>query len=322
MSKRKKPLSTYQWGLLDDDDDNPRAHSKRKITGHVEEDNIYGDMEADELEEDEEEETAHIDEQPRQQQQQQQGLAVLNSMPIKGKGRAAEEDVPSVGLHKHYCNHYNRWSNECFTHSQDDSSDDDAEHEPYDTRKRGECFLCAWGNRFHDGVKAKHVNKLFAILDNYGACDNIELAMQLHLYFKEKVYRAEKGMCMLTAQIALEHITGVHSLSAVIFIGESIRAWKETWFCLRDSMFKENNKCDKDTFNSFKESQKMLLMLYKMDPKHMNFNFGKSREDINKLGMPFMMMTEMKQVRDKDKRTRKTKKLLSTDERYNRGIEI
>lgn len=318
MSKRKRPLANHDWDLLGDD--NPRPTKSRAI-GYEEED--------------EEEETVHIDDHDNQPQtQQQQGLSVLNSLPIKGKGKAIEDDVPCVCLDEHYSNNYNNWANARFTQIDDDQEDDDGE-EPfgslvrrrvprtdYDTRKRGECFLCSWGNRFHDGVKAKHVNVLFGILDNYGACDNIELAMQIHLYFKEKVYRSEKGMCMLTTEIALEHIVGMHSLSAVVFIGESIRTWKQALFCFRDAIFKANGKFDKEAFNNFKECQKMLCILYKMDVKNLGFNFGKSREDINKLGVPFFMMTEMKQIRDKDKRKEKTKKLLDTDVRYKRGVEI
>lgn len=340
MSKRKRPLSNYDWDLLGGGSDNNTRPTKRSNIG--DQFRLSGEDEGDE---EEEEETMHIDEdgprQPQQQTQQQQGMAVLNSMPVKGKGKASiDDDVPCVCLDAHYSNNYNTWVNARFPRLEEDSDseeeDEREEMDPllgtmvrrktprsaYDTRERGECFLCAWGNRFHDGVKAKHVNILFGILDNFGSCANEELAMQLHLYFKEHVYREEKRMSMLTVEIALEHIVGMHSLSAMMFIGESIRTWKQALFCFKDSIFKANGKFDKEAFNNFKECQKMLCILYKMDIKTLNFNYGKSREDINKLGVPFFMMTEMKQVREKDKRTEKTKKLLATDVRYNRGVEI
>lgn len=322
-SKRKRSLAEYEWGLDDADDFMSSRPTKRAAIN-----------EDDDGEEEEEEETMHMDEEvtPQQQQsQQQKGMAVLNSMPVKGNGRAAkavEDDVPCVCLDEHYNTHYNAWVKARFSRcqgqyeSEEEDEEDEEEDDDDDNKERGECFLCSWGNRFHDGVKAKHVNVLHGILDNYGACDNLELARQLHLYYKEKVYRKERGMSMLTTKIALQHIVGMHSLSATFFLGESIKAWKEAWFCFKNITFKANGKFDKEAFNNWKECQKMLCILYKMDVKSMNFNYGKSREDISKLGVPFFMMPEMKQVRDKDKRATKTKKLLAAGTKFSRGTEI
>jgi len=333
MSKRRRSLADIdqEWGLLDDGPSASLRYSKRRNMGR---DNDIDDM----LEEegDEEEETVHIEEEAAPHKQQQQGMAVLNSMPVKGRGKVGtvEDDVPCVSLDDHYACNYNTWANKRFPAEDDEDDEEDdlyggggtlTNRRPlrpeYDTRTRCECFLCSWGNRFHDGVKAKHVNRLFGILDNYGACDNLELAKQLHLYFKEKVYKEGVGMVMLTTEIALEHIVGLHSLSAIIFIGESIRAWKQAWFCFKNAIFKANGKFDKEAFNNFKECQKMLCILYKMDPKNINFSYGKSREDINKLGLPFFMMPEMKQKRDKDKRKKATQRHINTDAMYDRGMD-
>jgi len=192
----------------------------------------------------------------------------------------------------------------------------------YDTQKRGECFLCAWGNRFHDGVKAKKVNRLFDIVDGYGMCDNIELAQQLHLYFKESVYKPGQGMSMLTKEIALEHIEGMHTLSAIIFIGQSIKTWMKVFFNSANTLYKANGKIDKEASILMKDSQKMLNELYKMDPSKLNFNFGKSRDDTSKMGAPFRIMPEFKQKKEKDKRAKKTDQLRSADRVYKRGLDV
>lgn len=192
----------------------------------------------------------------------------------------------------------------------------------YDTQKRGECFLCAFGNRFHDGVKAKKVNRLFDIMDGYGMCHNIELAQQLELYFKENVYKPGQGMTMLTKEIALEHIEGMHTLSAIIFIGESIKTWMKVFFNSANTLYKANGKIDKEASILMRDSQKMLNELYKMDPSKLNFNFGKSRDDTNKLGAPFRIMPEFKQKKEKDKRAKKTNQLRSANQVFKRGLDV
>ena len=166
------------------------------------------------------------------------------------------------------------------------------------------------------------MNRLFDIVDGYGTCDNIELAQKLHLYFKENVYKSGQGMTMLTKEIALEHIEGMHTLSAIIFIGESIKTWTKVFFNSANTLYKANGKIDKEVSILMKDAQKMLNELYKMDVSKLNFNFGKSRDDINKLGTPFRIMTEFKQKKDKDKRAKKTTQLRSADRVYKRGVEV
>lgn len=193
----------------------------------------------------------------------------------------------------------------------------------YDTQEREECFLCSWGNRHHDGIKAKYVNALHDIMEQqYNVCNNVDLALQLELYYKKKVYRPNCGMSMLTKEIALEHIEGLHSLSATLFLGESIRACKKIMFGMQNAIFKANTKYDKEAINQFKEMLKLLCMLYKMNPDQMLFNYGKTREDTASMGRPFNIMTQLKQVRDKDRRSKQTKQLNSTNASFQRGFDI
>lgn len=179
----------------------------------------------------------------------------------------------------------------------------------YDSLRRPECFLCAWGNKFHDGIKAKHVNRLMDIMDEYGKCSNIELAGMLHLYFKHKVYKPEEGMGMLTKEVALEHIEGLHSLSASIFVGESIRKWKKVFFGFENALFKENGKYDEKAFDKLEKSQKILIMLYKLKIEELNFSLGKSSDDTRRIAQPFNLMEEMKQTKATRKRVKKKRKL-------------
>lgn len=347
MSKRSTPLSNYDWDYLDQ-----APPAKRRAIEAADDD-------------DEEEETVAIDEDTPQQQ----GLAVLNTMPVKGnKIKVADEEIPSVPLRQHYTTLYNSIMTTRFPPSESNSSSDEEEEDDdlfaslarsdsssvsasqrmvteaienvnkaassfvtrakksarihYKTEERGECFLCAYGNRFHDGVSAKHINRLFDIMDTYGMCDNVELAQKLHLFFKVNVYKAETGMSMLTKEIALEHIEAMHTLSATIFIGESIKTWREVFFSCANELFRANGTIDKAKAMLMKDAQKMLNELYKMDPSKMVFNFGKSREDTNKQGAPFRMMPEFKQKKEKDKRAKKTSQLSNANQVYNRGLEI
>lgn len=67
--------------------------------------------------------------------------------------------------------------------------------------------MCTWSDRFYEGVNVDKVIRLFEIADeNNVMCDKREVALQLHLYFKDEVYQSDQGMSMLTKEIALEHI--------------------------------------------------------------------------------------------------------------------
>lgn len=180
----------------------------------------------------------------------------------------------------------------------------------FDSLRRPECFLCAWGNKFHDGIKAKHANRLLEIVDEYyGKSSNIELAGMLHLYFKKKVYKPEDGMTMLTKQVVLDHIEGLHSLSASIFVGESIRKWKKIFFGLENALFKENGKYDDKTIDKLEKAQKMINMLYKMKIEELNFSHGKTSDDTRRIAQPFNLMHELKQKTAQRKQIKKKKQL-------------
>lgn len=169
-------------------------------------------------------------------------------------------------------------------------------HDPNTQCGKKECFLCSWGDKYHDGIKAPHIEKLNMIIDNcYTRYNNDELAQQCHLYFKENVYDPDSGMAMLEKEDVLEHIEALHSLNAKFYLGESIRSWKKIKFILENSVFRaglgtDETQLDYKVFIALEKTQKMLHSLYKTDIQKLMFNQGTSTEDMNKLGAYHQIM--------------------------------
>lgn len=166
------------------------------------------------------------------------------------------------------------------------------------------CFLCAYGDRFHDGIHLAHINKLNDIIDQcYGITSNKELAEQLHMYFKKNVYQEGIGMAMLEKDVALRHIEEFHSLSAKIYIGESIKKWSMIRNLLERSLFLDD--CTPVTKNIivYERVQKIISSFYTMPLPKMNFNLGATKEDLNKLGAFHHIMPEFTHKREKRIRT-------------------
>jgi hypothetical protein len=170
-----------------------------------------------------------------------------------------------------------------------DDDDNPRPRKRYSTKHRNECFLCGWGNKYHDGIDAPHVNKLIEIIDtNYGVHHNREIANEMHLYFKYEVYDPASGMQMLTREVALEHIEGMHSLNAKIFLGESIRQEKQLSFLFLNAIWRPDQDTpgaysyDKIAADQYRKSQKALRELYLMPLNKMNFSNGNGAEDLKR----------------------------------------
>jgi len=357
MAKRQRPLSAIDWELLEHD--SVRAKRSKHGSGddieEEEDETVHIDQSHRQKEEEEQQQhglailnSMAIDK-----------SSIVNDNGGGRKGAAIQEDVPTVPLDDHYNTLYNkimttrfppRYVSESSEEEEEDITVDTlfgslGSHAPpsvteqqkkrkakarrlvqtpaYNRTERDECFLCSWGNRHHGGIKHKHIDALETIYGQYGeGCDNIDLALHLSIYYEKNVYKPGRGMTMLTKEIALEHIEGLHSLSATIFLGEAIRSCKKVMFGFQNAIFKANGKYDKEAANQFKEMIKMICMLHKMKPSEMLFNYGKTREDTARMGRPFNMMAQMKQVRDKEKRAKRTKQINTANEVFNRGLEI
>lgn len=171
------------------------------------------------------------------------------------------------------------------------------------TLQNTECFLCAYGDDFHDGIHQTHINTMKRILkNNYGKVRNIELSQFVHLYFVKWVYRPDLGMEMLEADMVLDHIEGLHSLSAMNFIVESIRDFKKVRFIARDSMCRSDGTFDYKAFSAFRQSHEALEKLYSKKPQGMLFNEEATAKDYNEKGaivnlLPFSRDKEERQKR-------------------------
>lgn len=157
----------------------------------------------------------------------------------------------------------------------DDDGDDDASHSSSETSAARtehirECFLCSWGDRFHDSVYGTLVNRLHAIFSlNYGRVENAALAQMLHLYFKKRVW--QPGMPMLTQEVALTHIEQMHSLDPRITVGEMIRHYHRLFLTFQNEIYYDNGSFNPRAFAAMNHAGKMILSLYKSDPVKMNF---------------------------------------------------
>ncbi len=254
------------------------------------------------------------------------------------KRPAYVDDEPRVPLHEHFIERYNETMNKRYPVDEADeeesvASGDEAQQliarppafadlfeslgagvphtaprapRPYDKRTRPECFMCAFGNRYHDGIEAKHRCRMDEIMDMYGGCDNEELAEMLVLYYDRHVYRTpdgrvRPGMSRFTRQVALEHIKH-HTKDAVIFLGESVDLLLEIRFGMADIIFKKNGRHDKDALAGFINVQKLLNTQMTMKPENMIFNFGKSAEDTRRMGRRFNFMECFKQKKERQER--------------------
>ncbi len=194
-------------------------------------------------------------------------------------------------------------------------SPDRGEPIEHERRKRAcsnghyECFLCAWGDKFHDGIEAPKVNTLMRIIkQNYGVHDNVEIAQQLHLYFRAEIYDPDSGMAMLTMAVALEHIEGLHSLDAAMFLGESIRDEKRIAFLLKNMIFRQDGTYNEKALADYRRSVFNTRQLYNMRLQNMNFANGNTREDLRPQANYFNLQQPFTQRAERQKRQERVQK--------------
>lgn len=172
------------------------------------------------------------------------------------------------------------------------------------------CFLCAFGDRFHDGIRAPHIARLNNIYEKfYGKMSNYELANAMHLYFKANIYSEDDSIPMLEPQVILEHIEGRHSLAALNFIVESIKDYEQVKFIAKGCLCKADGTMDHRAFAIFDKAQTKLEKLYTMKIDNMNFNNGQTMEDLNSKGGYFNLMPMFSQ---REERTRRLKRKASS----------
>ena len=171
---------------------------------------------------------------------------------------------------------------------------------------QNECFLCSSGDKFHDGIRVPHINRLFEIVRKfYARVKNEQLAIFVHLYYKNNIYNEDEGTPMLKPHIILEHFEGLHSLSATNFLVESIRDQKQLKFIFKNKICCSDGSIDYKAYDAYNKSQDKLEKLYFLNIDKMNFNHNDTVEDLNEKGAFFNMMPMFTEKEEKIKRIKR-----------------
>lgn len=148
----------------------------------------------------------------------------------------------------------------------------------YDTRTRGECYLCAKGNATRDAIDAPHLNQMNVIVrECLGVRADREVAQMLHDYYKKVVWR--RGMRMLTKEVALEHLEGLHTNNARMWLNRMILDEKMTYYNFKNVVWRADGTWDKAAQKECRESKKEMRLLYQLPLHRLNFAEGQSVED-------------------------------------------
>lgn len=178
---------------------------------------------------------------------------------------------------------------------------------------RTECFLCSWGNKFHDGIKAKHMIKLYEIWNDYGVCSDEELAEALSEYYMRRIYNPRRRMPSMTMTMTYVHIQ-THTLAAEVFVGKTLRACQANEFLLQNQIWRSDGTYNREALHDWERMVKLERMMRLTPLAKMSFNMGKTDEDLKKLGKPFNLSLICAQEEEKRHRAKKKKRLLQSPE--------
>lgn len=171
--------------------------------------------------------------------------------------------------------------------------------EDYDVWNRGECFLCAWGDKFHDGIEAPHVNKLFSIIDDcLGIWSKLEIARAVVQYYDAVVYDAAQGMPRMTWQMVMDHLDN-HTRDARLFVVNRMDEACQIAFMLKQQMVRPDGTFDYKALGEYWRAVDKAYAMYHTAGKleKMGFNNGKTREDTRLMSNPMQLMRAFTQRR-------------------------
>ena len=244
-----------------------------------------------------------------------------------------QEPLKKVPFEKHYTSIYNQYINEKFEHlhqeefpscntqsSGEESGDEDSistdgggarkrkrssrdsfsiEKRPkkFDASHPYECFLCGWGDIQHDSIEAEHIILMLNIINvNRGIHSNSDISLQVHQYFMEEVYDPESGMDILTPEIVYDHLVGIHSLDASLYIAERIRKRKQYLFVLEQNLVLEDGSIDHKVMDHINKNESITLELYGKKPSTMMFGNGNGAEDMKRQANSVALLPKMEKV--------------------------
>jgi hypothetical protein len=158
------------------------------------------------------------------------------------------------------------------------------------------CFGCVFGNKDDGAIDANPFNTLMDIIrQNVGAVANRFLARLAHCYFQKHIrkpmlLRGKKIQNWKTADI-LDHIES-HTKDPVMYGSNSLEMWRKAKGILQNMIFKvkvtptgeEIFELDKGNFKALQDAEKMIITLYKLQPKEMLFYSETYRIDPSTLG--------------------------------------
>ena len=182
-----------------------------------------------------------------------------------------------------------------------DMSGDEEFIEYSNKKSKKRCFACSRGERNQDAINGTKMNACIRIIqEEYGYNDNNELARIVHLYFKHEIYFPMRlnnmKIDMWRTSEILVHIEKHLSLEPHIFIGESIKLWKELWiqimlnYTIKEEVLTDGTMRrvpDKDSIKSAIDIYNVVLKTYKERPQNMNFYNENFTIDFEKIGKSF-----------------------------------
>ncbi len=166
-----------------------------------------------------------------------------------------------------------------------------------DVFERGECFFCAWGDKFHDGIEAPHINKLFAIIDDMlGIASDVEIADAVVDYYQKAVYDAQQGMPRMTRFLVLHHLHN-HTKDARLYLVKRLEEGQQLMYLFKQAIVRADGSFDYKAHDAYWKAVAATNGLYKMRLEQMNFNNGKTRDDTRLMSNPMQLMRSLTQRR-------------------------
>jgi hypothetical protein len=172
---------------------------------------------------------------------------------------------------------------------------------PLEKKKRflpkSSCFGCSRRNNFHDSINKTKMAMLTDLIESgYGTMENEELARVAHQFFMKQIYipmrnRGQRIKLWRTWHIQC-HIEN-HSMCPKIYIGEQIRKEKR-WIKALENVagrlryFSDGRidcTLDDAIMREIDRAKKRLNILYKSNPRKMNFFNPDSRTDLGRAGI-------------------------------------
>lgn len=169
------------------------------------------------------------------------------------------------------------------------------ERADYDLWNRGECFLCGWGDKFHDGIEAPHINKMHSIIDDcFGIWSKLEIATGVVRYYEAVVCVANPDLPRLSVPMVLDHLEN-HTRDARLFLVNRMDEACQLIFMLKQDIVRADGTKDYKALGEYWRAVDKGFAMYSAKLEKMNFNNGKTRDDTRLMSNPIQLMRAFSQ---------------------------